>query len=120
MRKFLLLFGLFCFSSLGVSAKNLDAIKNEKGDDQFPLSYCYELRVQKEILNNWLPAGPTSLIILNKYTTEAGSLVWSDEVNATYNNDLTFDFNTGTGILYTIQTYPEIVSLDKCMLIINP
>lgn len=119
MRKFLLLFGLFCFSSLGVSANNLDAIKNEKGDDQFLPSYCYEIKIQKEIFQNWIRVGPISSTTHNKFTTETGASEWYNEIYDMYDNS-SFDTSTGTGILYTLPILPTKVSLSKCEIIINP
>lgn len=114
MRKFLLLFGLIFIGSFDTSANNIDALKKEKSNEQIPLIRCYQLKVQKEILNNWIRVGPTTLIVHNKLTTETGALAWSEEINEMYNNDYTFNFSTGTGTLYTIQVYPDVVSWDKC------
>ncbi|WHT38980.1 hypothetical protein QNH98_18810 [Myroides sp. mNGS23_01] len=85
-----------------------------KNNEQVFVSRCYEIRIQTEYLKNWVATSPATYTTLNKFCTQAESLVWSDEVSAHYASLSNFNFSTGTGTLYTILAIPDEVTITKC------
>ncbi|MDM1046307.1 hypothetical protein HX004_15905 [Myroides sp. 1354] len=106
--------GLALAFSFGAFANTGEIDKKEKEEQRLERVNCYEILIYADTFNNGVQVSSTQIGTHHKSCTPSKSLIWYDEVVASYEGMFHYNRQTQTGTLVRIPFMPSLMSDDVC------